>query len=307
MHRLLLPVALLALPAGARAQQVADTVYRPRVAASAYAPGQGPVVMIDEAHHEFHTMTGRYAPFARLLQRDGFVVRPGTGPLTAASLAGVRVLVIANALAAQNDTDWSLPTPSAFDSAEMDAVRDWVRRGGSLLLIADHMPFAGAAESLAARFGALFTNGFALDPVTGDGDVRYRRSDGTLGAHPITAGRGPTERIDSLVAFTGQAFRLDGAGTPLLTLPHGKVVLMPVEAWEFSKRTPRLSGDGMLQGAAFPFGQGRVAVFGEAAMFSAQLTGPERAPGGFNAPSAPQNAQFALNVVHWLGGLLPLQ
>jgi len=32
----------------------------------------------------------------------------------------------------------------------------------------------------------------------------------------------------------------------------------------------------MLQGAALAFGRGRVAVFGEAAMFSAQVSGPER-------------------------------
>jgi hypothetical protein len=26
---------------------------------------------------------------------------------------------------------------------------------------------------------------------------------------------------------------------------------------------------------------------------------------GFNAPTASQNAQFVLNVLHWLSGLLP--
>ncbi|MBI3470619.1 MAG: hypothetical protein HY013_04620 [Candidatus Solibacter usitatus] len=33
---------------------------------------------------------------------------------------------------------------------------------------------------------------------------------------------------------------------------------------------------GYLQGAVLPFGKGRVAVFGEAAMFSAQLSGRTR-------------------------------
>ncbi len=39
-------------------------------------------------------------------------------------------------------------------------------------------------------------------------------------------------------------------------------------------------------------------------MFSAQLAGPARMPMGMNHPLAKQNAQFALNVMHWLSGIL---
>jgi hypothetical protein len=59
-------------------------------------------------------------------------------------------------------------------------------------------------------------------------------------------------------------------------------------------------GAGLLQGAVLSHGRGRVAVFGEAAMFSAQLAGPNRNPMGMNAPHARQNPQFLLTVVHWL-------
>jgi len=82
------------------------------------------------------------------------------------------------------------------------------------------------------------------------------------------------------------------------------VLLMPEVAWQFSKLTPSISASRMLQGAVIQYGKGRVAVFGEAAMFSAQVAGPERRPAGMNDPSAPQNAQFLLNVLHWLSGLL---
>jgi hypothetical protein len=47
-------------------------------------------------------------------------------------------------------------------------------------------------------------------------------------------------------------------------------------------------------------GKGRVAVFGEAAMFSAQLAGPQKMPIGMNSPDATQNYQLLLNVIHWL-------
>jgi hypothetical protein len=41
----------------------------------------------------------------------------------------------------------------AFTPAECDAVRDWVRGGGALLLIADHVPWGDASAILARQFG----------------------------------------------------------------------------------------------------------------------------------------------------------
>ena len=301
---ILILAALVILSAPLKSQQVADTAFLPRVGAPAFKEGIGPVVAIDEGHHNFHTMSGRYLPFARVLQRDGYVVKPMGGRFTQGDLEGVKILVVSNALAKENVEEWSLPTPSAFDSAEIRTVRDWVSRGGSLWLIADHMPFPGAAGPLAAEFGILMGNGFALDPRTQDGRIRYSRSAGTLARHPVTEGRNPAERIDSVTAFTGQAFRLEGRGDALMTIGHNIVFFMPEVAWQFSKLTPSMSASGMLQGAVVKFGKGRVAVFGEAAMFSAQVAGPNRTPAGLNDPEAPQNAQFLLNVVHWLSGML---
>jgi hypothetical protein len=82
-------------------------------------------------------------------------------------------------------------------------------------------------------------------------------------------------------------------------------VRLPVVAWAFSDSTPEMRGDDMLQGAVFRLGRGRVAVFGEAAMFSAQIKGPQRVPMGMNAPEASENSQFVLNVMHWLSGSIP--
>ncbi len=294
-------VSGLLFPVALAAQQIADTSYRPRVAAPAYGIGQGPVVLLDEAHHNFHRVDGRYAPFVRLLERDGYVVRPNRARFSRAALDSARVLVIANALARQNDTSWVLPNPSAFDDDEIAAVRDWVRAGGALLLIADHMPFAGAADKLGAAFGVVFGNGFVFDS-SNNSLLRFRRADGSLGVTPITNGRNPGERVDSVTAFTGSAFRL-ATGMPLMTLGRGTTLLMPVRAWQFSDSTPRIRTESMLQGAHFPYGNGRVVVLGEAAMLSAQVAGPQRNPMGMNHPEAAQNAQFALNVMHWLSRL----
>jgi hypothetical protein len=300
----LLLVASVVLSTSSKAQQVADTLFNPKVGTPAFIEGTGPTVLIDEGHFNFHTMNGRYLPFARLLQKDGYIVKPLCGKFTRPGLDGAKILVVSNALAKENEDDWILPTPSAFDSGEVETVRNWVQGGGSLWLIADHMPFAGAAESLAAEFGILMGNGFALDRAALDGRICFSRPAGTLATDPITEGRNPSERIDSVTAFTGQAFRLEGDGEGVMTLGHDVVLLMPEVAWQFSKLTPSVSASRMLQGAVMKVGKGRVAVFGEAAMFSAQVAGPNRIPAGMNDSRAPQNAQFLLNVVHWLSGLL---
>jgi hypothetical protein len=284
------------------AQQVPDTTFAPPVTSPSFAPGTGPVVLIDEGHNDFHTLGGRFAPFARLLARDGFVTRPHAGRFTRVALDSARVLVVSNALAERNVEDWNRPVASAFDSAEVRAVEGWVRDGGSLLLVADHMPFAGAADGLAAAFGVLLTDGFAQD-ADGQMNFRLRRSDGLLRGHPITDGRGPDERVDSVTVFTGEAFRTAMPVDTLLLMPPGGVVLLPEVAWQFSPLTPRLRADGMLVGAALTHGRGRVVVFGEAAMLTAQLAGPQRVPVGMNAPEAAHHSRLVLNTVRWLAGL----
>ena len=286
------------------AQQVADTLFNPRVGMPAYGEKAGPKVLIDEAHHNYHTMAGRYLTFARLLQKDGYVVEPQRGRFSRNDLDHAKILVIANALAEENTTSWTLPTPSAFEASEIEAVRDWVRDGGSLLLIADHMPFPGAAGALAAEFGVAMGNGYVLDIDSEGGRMRFARSDGSLVDHPVTRGRNRSERIDSIFAFTGQAFRFLDKGEPLMILGRNTKLFMPQAAAQFSQLTPGMLSGGMLQGAAITFGKGRVAIFGEASMFSAQVIGPSRSPMGFNDPSALQNPQFVLNVLHWLSGLI---
>jgi hypothetical protein len=290
-------VLALAAPRALAAQQVADSAFAPDVGGARWPAGTGPRLVLDEAHHNFHTLDGRYTTFGRLARAVGFRVAAHGAPFSDASLHDVDVLVIANALAARNDGgNWRLPTPSAFTSEEIAAVRRFVERGGGLLLIADHMPFAGAAEALGRALGVQFANGFALD-TAGDGPLVLRRGQG-LADTALVAGAAP---VDSVATFTGSAFRLLGAGTPLLALPDTLRVWLPVQAWVFGDSVPSLAADGWLQGAALRVGRGRVVVLGEAAMLSAQLAGPQRVPMGMNAPVAAQNARWAAQLLGWLG------
>src|SRR4051812_6684482 len=134
-------LVVLALAAVALGQQILDPSFKPVVENPAYK-ASGPVVAIDEAHANFHTAGGQYKPFAELLTLDGYRVRPATRKFDKDAFAGINVLVIANALSEKATRE--NPGLPAFSDAECDAVSDWVRNGGSLLLIFDHSPFGGA-------------------------------------------------------------------------------------------------------------------------------------------------------------------
>jgi hypothetical protein len=296
---------LILAPCGCRSSaQQADLSFEPTIPNPAYPEGQGAVVQIDEAHFNFHTADGRYAPFAKLLRRDGYVVQPLAEPATADSLARGSIYVVANAIAESDQKGWKLPTESAFTASEIEAIRNWVEGGGSLFLIADHMPFPGAVEDLAAAFDILFGNGFLYDE-SGESKLEFTRDAG-LADHPITEGRNASEKVDSVRTFTGQAFRAERDVQPLLTLPSGSTLKLPIKAWKFKPTTPSVPAGGMLQGAVLRVGKGRVAVFGEAAMFSAQEYTDDDGLTlmGMNRPDAAQNPQFLLNVMHWLSGLI---
>ena len=80
---------------------------------------------------------------------------------------------------------------------------------------------------------------------------------------------------------------------------------MPVEYWEFPEGTPTQDVSGWSQGGVGKHGEGRVAFFGEAAMFTAQVFAQGSVRAGMNAPEARDNLQLLLNVMRWLAGILP--
>jgi hypothetical protein len=296
----------LAATVAAQHVQQADDDWRPAVAHPAYPEDKGPLVLVDAAHGNFHTIDGRFAPFAELLRLDGYRVESATAPATAGLLGRARVYVIANAVLGGEEASWTLPTPPAFTPEEVEAVARWVANGGSLLLIADHMPFPGSVATLADAFGIVFYDGYAMRSREQGGSMTFTRAEGTLADHAITRGRSEAEAVQSIRSFTGQAFRSVVPVEPLMHIPDDWRIWFPAEAGEFDDATPVVSARGLVQGAVLEFGKDRVAVFGEAAMFTAQSWNHNGMVGrmGMNHPEAKGNAQFVLNVLHWLTGLL---
>ena len=294
---------LLILSNNLFSQQIADTTYLPVISSPAYEKEQGPIVFIDEGHHNFHTKNGRYKAFSNLLERDGYVVKEYKGEFKQEELEKGNILVISNALNEKNKRAWFVPTYSAFTETEIELVTKWVEDGGSLFLIADHMPMGGAAKDLAAAFGFKFTDGFVFD-TTARGPAYFNLEEKTLNESLITKGRDSTERVDQIVSFTGQGFKLPTDATPILLFGENYINMLPDTAWVFDDKTTHYPVKGWSQGAYKKQGKGKIVAFGEAAMFTAQLAGPQKRKTGMNNEIAPQNYQLLLNIIHWLDGRL---
>ncbi len=284
------------------AQQIGDSTYLPVINNPAYKNGMGPTIFIDEAHNNFHTMQGRYKPFADVLAKDGYILKPFSSQFTVEVLSGCKILVIANALSERNISDWTLPTPSAFTPDEIEQLAEWINNGGSLFLIADHMPFPGAALELADRFGFKMNNGFAGDTTQLGAPDLFTLEDNTLLKNIITEGRDISESVDSIYSFTGQAFQIPGDAIPILNFSSNYISFMPDTAWNFNDNTPVIPVTGWSQGAVKKSGKGRIVIWGEAAMFTAQVSNGRQI--GLNTPRAKYNLQLLLNIIHWLDGKL---
>ncbi|OGU36896.1 MAG: hypothetical protein A2068_09135 [Ignavibacteria bacterium GWB2_35_6b] len=285
-------------------QQIGDPDFNPQINNPAYQKNSGSIIFIDEFHNNFHTKDGRYKPFAELLEKDGYIVKSVNQKFTKEVLSSIKILVISNPLNEINDTNWTLPTPSAFSKEETIEVEKWVSGGGSLFLIADHMPFPGAAGELAAKFGFLLNNGFASDTTNPHGQDLFSRNKKTLQSNKLTNGRSVSEFVDSIYTFTGSAFQIPQDAESILTFNENFISLMPDTAWNFTNETPKISVENWSQGAVKEHGKGKVVMCGEAAMFSAQLAGNNNIKMGMNTPKAKNNYKLLLNIIHWLDGIL---
>ncbi|HEY0319785.1 MAG TPA: hypothetical protein VGC66_02320 [Pyrinomonadaceae bacterium] len=318
------------------AQQVDDPNFDTRVAKPAYAD-KYPKVLFDEAHFNFHTTTGRYKPFASLITNDGYRVTANKEKFSAATLKGYDILVISNALGAERQNSPGADQP-AFTEEECDAVREFVRAGGSLLLIADHAPFGSAAETLAKRFNVEMSKGFTIDQTNYDQSegnknisfLLFSRENKLLADHPITLGRNASERLSKVVTFTGQSLKGPEGSIAFLKLSDQAIdrerqnrnrtpgtpetsqsnAALPTGT-QVGASIPATKAAGRAQGLALTFGKGRVVVLGEAALLSAQLVkgqvaqmmGSEEVRIGMNR-AGNDDRQLALNIMHWLSRLL---
>ena len=203
-----------------------DRAFKPEIADPAYPPGRGPVIMVDEAHNNFHTSIGLYYPFARLAEQDGYKIERGRKKISPSLLKGCRIYVIADAQPPEKKGD-----PPTFSKDEVEVLNQWVKEGGSLFLITDHMPDPGAVAALAASFGIRVYNGYAImGPPPGPAEpLVFSRKDGTLGDCVVTRGKGAAGVVNRIATFAGSAFQAEEGFIPVLIFGSGIRTWTPKE------------------------------------------------------------------------------
>ena len=287
------------------AQQVIDSSFTFNVRNPAYNLNKGPMIYIDEYHNNDMSLNNRMFPLIEVLKNDGYQIKSFNEPISKLSLDKSKILIIIGALHKTNIDNWKLPTPSALSKNEIPELLEWIDEGGSLLLVADHMPFPGAISKLSSHLGIEWLNGFVIDSVNW-GMSTFTKKDGTLSNHPILNGRNNNEKVNSVATYYGSGFKLmDSTITGLFSFDNPDIVSYQTkEAWKMYPDTPITPSDQLFQAAVMKRGQGRVAFIGEASLFSAQLVGKNRNPVGINFQNENQNLQFVLNLMHWLSGVI---
>jgi len=289
-------IQFLAVKAGVAGERV-DPDFDSKVARPACTETH-PRALFDEAHHNIDTAGGPYKPFADLIASDGYQVIPNREKFTRSVLDKADILVISNPLGAEKKWSPGSEKP-AFGDDECAAVRDWVSDGGALLLISNDGPMGSAAAGLAKWFGVEMSQGMVIDPKDSEGhpsQLVFSRENQLLGDQPITRGRDESERVGRVKTFTGQSLRG----------PEGSVAFLKLGEAATDKGRPGgkpVSIAGRSQGLALPYGKGRVVVLGESRQLSALIFGVDREPMGMNVPGV-DNRQMALNIMHWLSGLI---
>ena len=279
-------------------QQQPDNSFVTEFDSPNFSAENSPLILIDEMHNNLHILSTGFGPFAGLAKADGFKVEAFN---SYSLLDNTDIFVIANPINEKNQGNWKRPIYSAFKNDEIEKLKKWVENGGRLLLIADHMPFAGAANELAMAFGFEYCDGFAqLSERENQNDI-FSRSNKRLPESPVTNGQYGKE-ISKLTSFTGSSFKIPEAAIPVISFQHNDRCLQPEIAWQFNDSTKTSELSPSHQGALMNYGKGKIAVFGEAAMFTAQtlIQDGNMFKVGFNSPAAPNNVQFVRNVLLWL-------
>ncbi|MBE8722126.1 hypothetical protein [Sphingobacterium pedocola] len=293
----------LFLPVLSLCQTVSDPNFIVRLTDPVYPDKEGPLVYYDTYHNNPFSITGQYKAFADILSADGYRVKELNQKLNKEVLQKASIFVTVSALS--HLENWDLPNPPVYSQEEIDLLYTWVYdEGGSLFLITDHMPAAGAVSSLAARFGFNVINGFTQRKD--NGVEIFSRSRGNLLASVVTDVA--DKRIDSIRCWGSIGF-IAPVEAEVFSLLGGEYdIFLPTQVGQMDhplrNNIPFISGRHIANGAILQCGKGRVCVFADGAPFTALLQSIKSEKRGMNHPDAAQHVQFLRNIIHWLDNRL---
>ncbi len=271
-----------------------------------YAFDQGPVILLDSAHHNFHVQEGFIAPFVKLANADGYRTVIGAKSFTTEYLSEYDIVMIITALPFAFTTKTEVTTETTFTAAEIEALYDWVEKGGSLLVFSEHAPFDQAINPLLNRFGIESSIGTIADPTHYDrnlgseGWIVFSRENGLLDhKHPIVNGRNESESIDSVINFGGSS--LSGEG-------YDNLFRLSATAENREHATGvKPVGMGNSQALAGNIGKGKVIAFADSNGFTAMnFNAKDGTFQSLGMNTTPYDwKQFVLNTLHWASGVIP--
>jgi hypothetical protein len=257
-------------------------------------------VLFDEGHKNHHEIGRTYKPFAKLLRNDGCIVEASNKPISPKILSNIDIYITATAAGKEEPGD-----QSAFTDSEIIALEEWIKNGGSALIVTEHYPFGLAMKSLLKKFEVDVHNGYTEDSTLNNPQVSdallFEKSKGNLNSsHPITA------NIDKVNTFTGSSVKGDSTWTDLLILSNN------AQNYNVDVKVNREGGDvnvsvsyadfypatGFSQGICKSYGKGKIVILAESALLTAQYD-KNGNKFGMNSPNE-DNKQFVLNLIRWL-------
>jgi hypothetical protein len=129
-----------------------DPKFDTKVKNPMFEKAEGPFILLDAAHHNFHVTEGFIDPFTSLAEADGYQTIVGTSAFTAQFLQSFNIVMIITALPFKFTSKTEVTTETTYTGAEIEALYQWVSEGGSLLVFSEHAPFDQAINPLLKRF-----------------------------------------------------------------------------------------------------------------------------------------------------------
>ena len=300
--RILLFVLLLLISTFSFGQMLNDSPFNANVSNPAYKKEKGPKLLIDAGHHNFIVEMGLIKPFVDLSTNDGYQPKIDSGVFTYAYLANYQMVLITPAMPFKFGSKKEVTTEITFTTDELTALKDWVMKGGSLIMLSEHAPIDKSMTTLFNTFGIQLSIGAVVDSVNYDTSIKFpnaetlllfNRSNGLLNStHPIIKGNNPNELVQNIVTYTGSALSGKSYSNIFKLSPSAKI-----RKWNASQP----SGGGDSQCLAGNFGKGKVVALGDCNGFTAMYvkSGGTKFSAGMQVETYDWR-QFVLNTLHWL-------
>lgn len=300
--RVLFSIFLLFVSAFSFGQMLNDSPFNASVSNPKYKQQKGPHILIDAGHHNFIVEMGLIKPFVDLSTNDGYRPKIDSGVFTPAYLANYQMVLITPAMPFKFGSKKEVTTEITFTPNELAALKDWVNKGGSLIMLSEHAPIDKSMTPLFNTFGIQLSIGAVVDSVNYDTRIQFPNAETLLlfnsnngllhNNHPIIKGNNKSEWVQNIETYTGCALTGEGYTNIFKLSPSAKI-----RKWSGSQP----SGGGNSQCLAGSFGKGKLVALGDCNGFTAMYvnSGGKKFSAGMQVEQYDWR-QFVLNTLHWL-------